>query len=192
MLKLKLQHFGHLIRRTVSFVKTLMLGKIEGGRRRGRRGWDGWIASLTHWTWVWVNSGSWWQAGRPGLLQSMESQGVGHDWVTELNWTELNIWEDARIDIIRSVPKTMHLPKDLSHQIPWSRVLHSTVSSLRGCWRSPALVHGGSVSEEADGKRLCSVVGEALGRCQFGVDKCVENRCFIYVWFTFNICQAGG
>ena len=68
------------------FEKTLMLGKIEGGRRRDNRGWDGWMASLTQWTWVWVNSGSWWWTGRPGMLQSMGSQRVRHDWVTELNW----------------------------------------------------------------------------------------------------------
>ena len=51
------------------------------------RGWDGWMASLTQWTWVWVNSGSWWWTGRPGVLQFMGSQRVGHGWVTELNWT---------------------------------------------------------------------------------------------------------
>ena len=51
------------------------------------RGWDGWMASLTWWTWVWVNSGCWWWTGRPGVLQFMESRWVGHDWVTELNWT---------------------------------------------------------------------------------------------------------
>ena len=48
---------------------------------------DGWMASLTRWTWVWVNSGSWWWTGRPGVLRFMGSQRVGHDWVTELNWT---------------------------------------------------------------------------------------------------------
>ena len=58
MLKLKLQYFGHLMQRTDSFEKTLMLGKIEGGRQRGDRGWDGWMASPTQWTWVWVNSRS--------------------------------------------------------------------------------------------------------------------------------------
>ena len=52
------------------------------------RGWDGWTASSTWWTWVWVNSRSWWWTGRPGVLQSMGSQRVGHDWETELNWTE--------------------------------------------------------------------------------------------------------
>ena len=52
------------------------------------RGWDGWMASPTWWAWVWVNSGSWWWTGRPGVLWFMGSQRVGHDWVTELNWTE--------------------------------------------------------------------------------------------------------
>ena len=88
MLKLKLQYFGHLMWRADSLEKTLMLGKIEDGRRGDDRGWDSWMASLTRWTWVWVNSRSWWWTGRPGMLQFMGSQGVGHDWVTELSWTE--------------------------------------------------------------------------------------------------------
>ena len=49
-----------------------------------------WMASLTWWTWVWVNSRSWWWTGRPGVLWFMGLQRVGHDWVTELNWTEPN------------------------------------------------------------------------------------------------------
>ena len=52
------------------------------------RGWDGWMASLTRWMWVWVNSRSWWWTGRPGVLRFMGSQRVRHDWETELNWTE--------------------------------------------------------------------------------------------------------
>ena len=67
--------------------KTQILVKIEGRRSRG---WDGWMASLTEWTWVWVSSRSWWWTGNPGVLQSMGSQRVGHNRVTELNWTELN------------------------------------------------------------------------------------------------------
>ena len=70
-----------------SFEKTLMLGKTVAGRRRGRRGWDGWMASPTQWAWVWVNSRSLWWTGRPGLLRFMGSQRVGHDWATQLNWT---------------------------------------------------------------------------------------------------------
>ena len=57
------------------------------------RGWDGWMASLTRWTWVWVNSGSWWWTGRPGVLRFMGSQRLGHDWATELNWTSALKWE---------------------------------------------------------------------------------------------------
>ena len=91
MLKLKLQYFGHLMSRTDSFEKTLMLGKIEGGRRRGW-GWDGWMASPTQWTWVWVSSRSWWWTGKPCMLQSMGSQRVGHNWVMELNWTNTMEW----------------------------------------------------------------------------------------------------
>ena len=51
------------------------------------RGWDGWMASPTQWTWVWVNSGSWWWTGRPGVLRFMGSQKFGHDWVTDLIWS---------------------------------------------------------------------------------------------------------
>ena len=90
MLKLKLQYLDHLMQRTNSLGKTLMLGKIEGRRRRGLRGWDGWMASPTQWTWVWASSGSWWWTGKPGVLQSIESQRFGHNWVTELNWTGNN------------------------------------------------------------------------------------------------------
>ena len=85
MLKLKLQYFGHLMRRADLFEKTLMLGK----RRRGRHRIDGWMASLTQWTWVWVGSRSWWWTGRPGVLPFMGSQEVKRDQATELNWTEV-------------------------------------------------------------------------------------------------------
>ena len=59
---------------------------LGAGGEGDNRGWDGWMESLTWWTWVWVNSGSWWWTGRPGVLWFMGSQRVGHDWVTELNW----------------------------------------------------------------------------------------------------------
>ena len=89
MLKLKLQYFGHLMQRTNSLDKTLMLGKTEGRRGRGWLIWDSWIASCTCWTWVWASSRSWWWTGCPGVLQSMGSQRVGHDRVTEVNWTDV-------------------------------------------------------------------------------------------------------
>ena len=62
---------------------------LGAGGEGDNRGWGGWMASLTRWIWVWVNSGSWWWTGRPGVLRFMGSQRVGHDWVTELNWTHL-------------------------------------------------------------------------------------------------------
>ena len=87
---LKLQYFGHLMGRTGSLEKTLMLGKIEGRRRRGDRGWDGWMASLTQWTWIWASSGSWWRTGKPSVLQSTVLQ-CESDTTKRLNWTELSI-----------------------------------------------------------------------------------------------------
>ena len=80
MLKLKLQYFGHVMWRGDSLEKTLMLGKIEGRRRRG---WYGWVASPTQWTWVWAGSGCWWWAGKPSVLLSMGLQRVRHEWVTK-------------------------------------------------------------------------------------------------------------
>ena len=72
---------------------------LRAGGEGDNRGWDGWMASPTQCTWVWVSSGSWWWTGRPGMLWFMGSQGVGHDWATELNWTEglviLNIFSYA-------------------------------------------------------------------------------------------------
>ena len=108
------KYFVHLMWRTDSFEKTLMLGKIEGGRRRGQQKMRCWMASPTQWTWVWVNSGSWWWTGRPGVLQSMESQKVGHDWATELNWwtqfhyfpIKLFFWHHLQITFSFVLPST--------------------------------------------------------------------------------------
>ena len=61
-------------------------GRDCGQEEKGTTGWDGWMASPTQWTWVWVNSGSWWWTGRAGMLQSMVLQRVRHNWATELNW----------------------------------------------------------------------------------------------------------
>ena len=77
MLKLKLQYFGHLLWRTDSFEKTLMLGKIESGRRGQQR--MRWLDGImTQRIWVWVSSGTWWWTGKPGVLQCTGSQRVGH------------------------------------------------------------------------------------------------------------------
>ena len=80
-LKLKLQYFGHLMWRADSFEKTLMKRpkRSRAGGEGDDRGWDGWMPSLTQWTWVWVNSGSWCWTGRHGILWFMGSQRVGRD-----------------------------------------------------------------------------------------------------------------
>ena len=62
--------------------------RFRAGGDGDDRGWDGWMASLTQCTWVWVNSRSWWWTGRPGVLRFIGSQRVGHNWETELNWKE--------------------------------------------------------------------------------------------------------
>ena len=67
-------------------------GRDWESKEKGMTGWDGWMASPTRWTWIWVNFGSWWWTGRPGVLHFMGSQRVGHDWATELNWTDY--WEN--------------------------------------------------------------------------------------------------
>ena len=82
MLKLKLHYFGHLTHLKRPWCWEWL--KAEGDDRR----WEGWMVSPTQWTWVWVNSRSCWWTARPGVLQSMGSQRVGHNWVTELNWPE--------------------------------------------------------------------------------------------------------
>ena len=92
MLKLKLQYFGHLMQRADSFERLWCWERLRAGGEGDDGGWDGLMASLTWWTWVWVNSGSRWWTGRPGVLRFMGSQRVRHDWATEVNWTELISW----------------------------------------------------------------------------------------------------
>ena len=87
MLKLKLQYSGHLLWRTDSFEKTLMLGKIEGRRRRGNRGWDGWMTSLTQWTCVWVTLEV--GDGQGGLACCSPWGRKESDTTERLNWTDL-------------------------------------------------------------------------------------------------------
>ena len=97
MLRLKLQFFGYLMWRADSLDKNLMLGKTEGRRRRGKRGWDGWMASLTQWTWVWASSGRWWRTRKLGVLQSMGLQRVRHNLSTEQLWEKWNRIKSSRI-----------------------------------------------------------------------------------------------
>ena len=113
MLKLKLQYFGHMMQRAVSFEKTLMLGRLRAGGEGDDRGWDSWMALLTQWTWVWVDSGNWWWMGRPGVLWFMGSQRVRYEWATELNWTK-------RLPEGKCVPWFFELSTSVSSHFPIS------------------------------------------------------------------------
>ena len=82
MLKLKLSTWCEEL---TNWIRLWCWQRLRAGGEGDSRGWDGWMASLTQWPWVWVSSGSWWWSGKPGVLQSMGSQRVGHNWVTWLN-----------------------------------------------------------------------------------------------------------
>ena len=110
MLKLKLQYFVHLMWRTDSLENSLMLGKTEGRRRRG---WDGWMASMTQWTWVWVSLGRWWRTGKPDMLQFMGLQRIRHNWATEqqqngymkMTQTLFLLWRRSQFSQERRIPR---------------------------------------------------------------------------------------
>jgi len=86
VLKLKLQYFGHWCEEPTHWKRPWCWEWLKVGEGDDR-GQDSWMVSPTQWTWVWASSGSWWWTGKPGMLQSMGLQRVGHNWATELNWT---------------------------------------------------------------------------------------------------------
>ena len=88
MYKVKLQYFATWCENLTHLKIPWCWERLRAGGEGYNRGWDGWMALPTQWTWVWVNSGSWWWTVRPGVLWFMGSQIVGHNWETELNWTE--------------------------------------------------------------------------------------------------------
>ena len=83
MLKLKLQYFGHWWEELTHWIRPWCWERLTAGGEGGSKGWDGWMASPTQWTWIWPNSGRSWRIGKPGVLQSMGSQKVRHDLETE-------------------------------------------------------------------------------------------------------------
>jgi len=104
------------------------------------RGWDHWMASPTQWTWVWVNSGSWWWTGRPGVLQSMGSQRVGHNWETELNWAvtpssrgSSQPRDQTQVSCIAGSFTKLFIPKKLSFwKIDFPEIIHEGVLLFQG------------------------------------------------------------
>ena len=96
MLKPKLQYFGHMMQRTDSLEKTLMLGKLKAGGDGDDRRWDGWMASLIQWIWVWASSRSWWWTEKPGVLQP--HKGVAKSWTWLSDWTDkVKIWGEKAL-----------------------------------------------------------------------------------------------
>ena len=143
MLKLKLHSLATWCEELTHWKRPWCWERLTVGERDDR-GWDGWVSSLTWWTWVWVDSRSWWWTGKPGVLQSMGSQRVRHDWVTELNW-----WLDVCVNLVRlcvcahakSLQSCLTLcdPMDCSppgssvHGIPQARILEwAVISPSRG------------------------------------------------------------
>ena len=93
MLKPRLQYFGHLMEELTHLKRPWRWGTLKAGGEGDDRGWDGWVASPTQWTWVWVDSRSWWWTSRPSMLRFMGLQRVRHDWATELKLTDkFGIW----------------------------------------------------------------------------------------------------
>ena len=92
MLTLKLQYFGHLMQRSTHWKRPWCWERLKAGGERDHKGWDGWMASLTQWTWVWIGSGRWWRTEKSRVLQSMGSQRVRQDWATEQQ-LHLQIWD---------------------------------------------------------------------------------------------------
>ena len=109
---------------------------LGAGGEGDDRGWDGWMASQTRWTWVWVNSGSWWWTGRPGVLQFMGSQRVGHDWATELNY------------LSQCLSCTWYLWNDLSKLGPTDALCKGEMLTI-ACFMSDFLPRSGTVPERS-------------------------------------------
>ena len=140
------------------FLFDLFCSSIYKYLREGdNRGWDDWMASLTQWTWVWVNSGSWWWTGRPGVLRFMGSQRVGHDWATELNWlTGIlihcflcfeeqkslhlgNSTQPCRVDIVPLVLFQDSVPYSLSVLLSHLYSSHQNTNSINQLLKNPSL-----------------------------------------------------
>ena len=107
---------------------------LGAGGEGDNRGWDGWMASPTRWTWVWVNSGSWWWTGRPGVLRFTGSQRAGHDWATELNWTD-----DPEILLLGIYSEETNL-KRYMHPCVNSQNMETTLMSINR-WTDKEVVH---------------------------------------------------
>ena len=143
---LKVQSFGHLMRRADALENTLMLGKTEGRRKMDNRGRDGWMASPARWTWVWASSGEWWMTGKRGVLQSMASQ----SWVQLSNWTTATNSDSYTMNN-RGCHGTITMGEGLGKAFrkKWNLFWYWRTVSLLWYWRSEPMVE--SVLVDAEG-----------------------------------------
>ena len=123
--------------------------RLREGGEGDDRGWDDWMASPTQWTWVWVGYVSWWWTGRPGMLQFMGSQRVGHDWATELNWT--HGWYTRKcVEFPRNLTTTVEMKK----LQPWAPDCKSVFCQVTFIWHQSflnsieVLIRGGMNRED--------------------------------------------
>ena len=141
MLKLKLQYFGHPSEALTHLKRPWCWERLKEGGEGDDRRWDGWMASPTQWTWIWTNSRSWWWTGRPGMLQSMGLQRVGHNWATELCYTHRYVYVytyalplliQIHVPLLTTVQcHLLHKASQLQLQIP--TVLYSSQSTDQIC-----------------------------------------------------------
>ena len=111
MLKLKLQFLATWCKELTHLKRPWCWERLRAGGEGHDKGWDGWMASSIQWTWVWVDSGSWWWTGRSGMLQSMGSQRIRHDWATKLNWTLYSQGTCTWVSVLRLMVHIHYLRK---------------------------------------------------------------------------------
>ena len=135
MLKLQLQYFDHLMQRADSLEKTWMLGKIEGRGEGDDRGLDGWMASLTQWTWVWASSGRWWTTGKPGCgsqqghKKSDTTEQLNNRYIQSVKKKQTTKRKSIKIkESVTDKVTFAHGPKEgkSAMQKMWERIEHST------------------------------------------------------------------
>ena len=146
MWKPKFQYFGTWCEELTHLKRPWCWERLRAGGEGDDRGWDGWMASLTQWTWVWIDSGCWCWTGKPSMLQLMGSQRVGHDWATELNWTEvekpLENYEQSKIRCNITHTHTHTHTHTLSLSLSLSLSLQTVLFPMHKDWLAIHPLHG--------------------------------------------------
>ena len=127
--ELKLQYFGRLIKKLTPWKRPWCWKRLKAGGEGDDRGWDGWMASLTQWTWVWACSGSWWWTGKPGMLQFMGLHRIRHDWATELTWIDefINKWKHESFLLLKVYCIHLGIEKVVSRSLMGLSLFYNSV-----------------------------------------------------------------